>query len=303
MEVIKFPQDNVEAYLYNSFNINIYNELSDGFVYKGVFNPLDFFNHLYSELDFFSANILDYLKIKHHFRPYSAFYFIQISGEPRFINVIINNHQRCFFVETFTQLMDTFEGIDNEIVQNSCQYIHQLYELVVHEEIMNAEKQEYKYDFINVAKHLETLTSTTEKIKYLIEIKTDYLQNNPRSDEVLEISFNEKCELEIQKIQEILNLEIKTFKTPSTERTHVNSLNWQGSTLEFSEFSKALIESGLIGKVTNEKEVFEKMKDFFNVEDFDKSDKLKQVRNRTKTLTPVIQVLETALTNWIKRKD
>jgi hypothetical protein len=98
---------------------------------------------------------------------------------------------------------------------------------------------------------------------------------------------------------------LETEKPPTERATanSLNSLNWQGSTLEFSEFSKALIESGLIGKVTNEKEVFEKMKDFFNVEDFDKSDKLKQVRNRTKTLTPVIQVLETALTNWIKRKD
>ena len=59
----------------------------------------------------------------------------------------------------------------------------------------------------------------------------------------------------------------------------------------------------LVMEITNEKEVFEKMKHFFNVDDFDKSDKLKQVRNRTKSLTPVITVLETALTNWIKRKD
>ncbi|EMY3550134.1 RteC domain-containing protein, partial [Flavobacterium psychrophilum] len=83
----------------------------------------------------------------------------------------------------------------------------------------------------------------------------------------------------------------------------LKQLNWQGTTLEFSEFSKALIESGFIGKIKNEKEVFEKMKLFFNVGDFDKSDKLKQVRQRTKELTPVINVLEVALTNWIKDKD
>lgn len=83
----------------------------------------------------------------------------------------------------------------------------------------------------------------------------------------------------------------------------VNTINWQGTTLEFSEFTKALIESGFIGKVKNEKEVFEKMKQFFNVENFDKSDKLKQVRQRTKDLTPAINTLETALINWIRRKD
>lgn len=83
----------------------------------------------------------------------------------------------------------------------------------------------------------------------------------------------------------------------------INTLDWQGSTLDFSEFTKALIESGYIGKVKNEAIVFEKMKQFFNVKDFDKSDKLKQVRNRTRELTPVIHTLETSLLNWIKRKD
>ena len=88
-----------------------------------------------------------------------------------------------------------------------------------------------------------------------------------------------------------------------TEINSENTLNWQGTTLEFSEFTKALIESGFIGKFKSEKEVFERMKQFFNVDDFDKSDKLKQVRNRTKELTPTINTLETSLTNWIKRKD
>lgn len=112
-----------------------------------------------------------------------------------------------------------------------------------------------------------------------------------------------------KRIIEFIENKISTKTTISTTQklptvpAPENTLNWQGSTLEFSEFSKALIESGFIGKIKNEKEVFEKMKQFFNVEDFDKSDKLKQVKNRTKTLTPVINTLEVALTNWIKRKD
>ena len=104
--------------------------------------------------------------------------------------------------------------------------------------------------------------------------------------------------------EDIFNLNYTAHKTVTKiNSAKENTLNWQGSTLEFSEFSKALIESGFIGKIKNEKEVFEKMKQFFNVDDFDKSDKLKQVRSRTKTLTPVINTLEVALTNWIIRKD
>ncbi len=100
----------------------------------------------------------------------------------------------------------------------------------------------------------------------------------------------------------IENKIIETEQVP-TQLQPLKKLDWQGTTLQFAEFAKALIESGFIGKVKNEKEVFEKMKQFFNVEEFDKSDKLKQVRKRTKELTPVINILEVALTNWIKRND
>jgi hypothetical protein len=97
------------------------------------------------------------------------------------------------------------------------------------------------------------------------------------------------------------------YKTSITSTNSIirneNTLQWQGSTLEFSEFTKALIESGFIGKVKNEKEVFARMKHFFNVDDFDKSDKLSQIRKRSKDLTPTINSLEVSLTNWIKKKD
>jgi hypothetical protein len=33
MNSIKTPQESVEAFLYNDFNISIYNDLADGFVY------------------------------------------------------------------------------------------------------------------------------------------------------------------------------------------------------------------------------------------------------------------------------
>lgn len=105
------------------------------------------------------------------------------------------------------------------------------------------------------------------------------------------------------KILEFIQNQILEAEKVPIQLQPLQKLNWQGTTLEFSEFTKALIESGFIGKIKNEKVVFDKMKQFFNVDEFDKSDKLKQVRQRTKELTPVINVLEVALTNWIKRKD
>lgn len=80
-------------------------------------------------------------------------------------------------------------------------------------------------------------------------------------------------------------------------------LEWKGTTLEFSELVKALQESKLISPELKQYELFELMKNAFNVEDFKESDKLKEIRNRTKTLTPLINTLEINLTNWIKKKD
>lgn len=176
-----------------------------------------------------------------------------------------------------------------------------LLEYADYDEVMfaTAEIKEFSAGILDI---LEIETSNEFTLKFVHKNIQSELDKN-RDLDFLESA--KKHNLSSFKIIVFLESKISYLETekPPTERAPANSLNWQGSTLEFSEFSKALIESGLIGKITNEKEVFEKMKHFFNVEDFDKSDKLKQVRNRTKTLTPVIQVLETSLTNWIKRKD
>ena len=72
------------------------------------------------------------------------------------------------------------------------------------------EKPVNKYDFERVKKHLETLTDAKAKIKYLIEIKTEYRQNTTDWD-VWEHrdgkTFDAKCEMEISKIKNLLSLE------------------------------------------------------------------------------------------------
>lgn len=151
----------------------------------------------------------------------------------------------------------------------------------------------------------EPLSISIEEIHYTINESMSVVDNkNVKHSVTIEnkIKYDNSFK-SFSKILEFIQNQILETEQAPIQLQPLQKLNWQGTTLEFSEFSKALIESGFIGKIKNEKEVFEKMKHFFSVEDFDKSDKLKQVRQRTKELTPVITVLETALTNWIKRKD
>lgn len=73
-----------------------------------------------------------------------------------------------------------------------------------------------RYDFETVKKHLETITDTKEKIKYLIEQKTEYLQNQKGmtfgKEWNGEKSFDQKCELEINKLNTIASLKVDTPK-------------------------------------------------------------------------------------------
>ncbi|WP_310379607.1 RteC domain-containing protein [Flavobacterium sp.] len=83
----------------------------------------------------------------------------------------------------------------------------------------------------------------------------------------------------------------------------IKTLNWQGTELEFTELIKALRLSNKLNPEVNQIETFARLKLFFNLPEFNENDKLKEVRNRTKTLTPFLNTLEISLSNWIKSKD
>lgn len=117
---------------------------------------------------------------------------------------------------------------------------------------------------------------TEKKIHYSIDLRKGFLKDK-------------KTQLTTQP------QEIKTEQT--------NSLNWQGTNLQFAELTKALIETKLISPDLTQKEFFKRMKQFFNVDVFNESDKLKEIRERTNTTTPLLNILDTSLNNWIKKKD
>jgi hypothetical protein len=94
---------------------------------------------------------------------------------------------------------------------------------------------------------------------------------------------------------------LSNFKTPKSDVEI--KLSWQGTDLQFAELSKALKESNLVSPELSQKELFKRLKLVFNVNDFNESDKLKEVRKRTKDLTPTINILETGLINWINKND
>ena len=78
--------------------------------------------------------------------------------------------------------------------------------------------------------------------------------------------------------------------------TIYKTLDWKGTELQFTELTKTLIETKFISPELTQKEIFKRMKHFFNVNDFDEADKIKQVTNRSSN--PLIEILETTLNNF-----
>jgi len=102
-----------------------------------------------------------------------------------------------------------------------------------------------------------------------------------------------------QKLQSLPKVDNATKSITSNETT----LKWEGTPLQLTELTKALCESKMIGIGLTQKDVFERMRLFFEVDEFNENDKLKDIRKRTLTETPLINTLETSLRNWIKKKD
>jgi hypothetical protein len=117
--------------------------------------------------------------------------------------------------------------------------------------------------------------------------------------------LTEKMKFSIKKRNDFLNHKKEQLTTqPKQIATALeNSLNWQGTNLEFTELVKALFESNKLNPELKQVEIFKKLKQFFNIDEFKESEKLQDIRKRTNTTTPFINILETSLNNWIKKKD
>ena len=81
----------------------------------------------------------------------------------------------------------------------------------------------------------------------------------------------------------------------------LKNLNWQGTELEITELFKALIEAKRIGVWLSQIEVFNRLKLFFEVDDFNESDKIREITDVINTPTLFLNNLEISLNNYSKK--
>jgi hypothetical protein len=259
MDIIKTPQDNIEAFLYNEINIKILEEYGD--FNKRSPELLDFFNLLFTEFGFFIENAENYLSITDHFSLRNNYYPAskELENNPELVLDRINLYLPFIELLDFHYPKEKREGV----FLKSCEHIEEVLKM---------------YDFFLTDKTNKGLENEGADFRISSSIIPAQFAKIPAQSQNSD-AINE-----------------------TTPIQRDNTLQWQGSELEFAELVKALIMSKKLNPELPQNKIFERMKQFFNVKDFSESDKLKEIRSRTNTPTPLINVLEIALTNWIDSK-
>lgn len=256
-EEIKNMPVAIEDYLHNEFNIEVYEDLTESEDWEGLFEPLEFFNLLYAEFEFFKTNVEKYVLIKQHFS-----------------KIDLKEHQLYYFFWALNELLETeypAEDFDEGVIYKSCQYIENLCSKVKKQLYPNDNETEETENTVtpltlnSIKQHAEALPTYKEKLKYLIETKTACEQNysNVWETALDETPLHKQIELEIKKLKEFAALEKDEKQTVVKAKLPV-TFKLRDSILSKADFiriinalseMKAFEKINLNGEAPNKKDV------------------------------------------------
>ena len=203
------PKTDIEEYLSNDFNFEIFEDLTENGDWQGTFVPLEFLNLLYEQFEIVNANKEKPLSVVKHLlglklEQTKAYARLRLYYLLYFLIGLIYKHSDS-----------EYEPKDKQL--NICRgFIEKEYNKLKAELYPKTEPEpQPEYDFQKVKQHIETLATVKDKIKYLIEIKTDYKQNTNDNDLFVWAykdgkTFDAKCDMEIDKLQRLFKLETAT---------------------------------------------------------------------------------------------
>ena len=187
------------------------------------------------------------------------------------------NKTEVHFIKNELKIIDNLEKERNDI--------YKLSDIDFYNYLINSNYYKYK-------RVIEESENKEETKRQILE---NHLQREKENFAPSEIKTTNKR-------QEFYKIKLETIeRNIKQENNSEKHLEWKGSTLQFAELIKALIESKLISPELKQKEIFDLLKTTFNIDVLDVSSKLKEVKQRTKDKTPLINILETNLLSWIEK--
>jgi len=254
------PKTDIEEYLNNGFNLEIFEDLTENEDWQETFEPLEFLNLLYEQFEIVNANKEKPLSVVKH--------LFGLKLEQTKLYYLLYYLKRHIYKHSGSE----YEPKDKQL--SICRgFIEKEYDKLEAELYPKAEpepqpEKENKYDFQKVKQHIETLTTVKDKILYLTEIKTDFLQNKSGWDLDIGTPFDRKCELEIKKLNEALKLEAHTT-TPKAKPVFKLS-DKKGAKTDLIRILNALYELRLFnktdGQIPTKREFIETMGEYLGVD-------------------------------------
>lgn len=254
------PKTDIEEYLNNDFNLEIFEDLTENEEWQGTFEPLEFLNLLYEQFEIVNANKEKPLSVVKH--------LFGLKLEQTKLYYLLYYLKRHIYKHSGSE----YEPKDKQL--SICRgFIEKEYDKLEAELYPKTEpepqpEKENKYDFQKVKQHIETLATVKDKILYLTEIKTDFLQNKSGWDLDIGTPFDRKCELEIKKLNEVLKLEAHTT-TPKAKPVFKLSEK-KGAKTDLIRVLNALYELRLFnktdGQIPTKQEFIETMGEYLGVD-------------------------------------
>lgn len=245
---------NINFYLNNDLNFLIFNELEGS--YKNLFDPLDFFNLLYEQLEIICANWDDIILIRDHL-----------------LKLNLDKWQLWFLLKNLIVFIERGNNLPIERLRlRYCLKIILIEWEKMDKELNNTGSGYYygittAYNFKNLLNHLKTLPNTFDKIKYLMEEKTKYLQNKTNNGIEIEPDFDKQCELEISRLTNISGLEISDL---SQKKQMFKLSSKKGAKTDLIRILNAIYELRLIekadGLIPSKKEFIEALGNFLGTD-------------------------------------
>ena len=251
------PKTDIEEYLNNDFNLEIFKDLTENEDWQGTFEPLDFLNLLYEQFEIVNANKEKPLSVVKH--------LFGLKLEQTKLYYLLNYLNKHIYKHSGSE----DEPKDKQL--SICRgFIEKEYDKLEAELYPDEEPEtENKYDFQKVKQHIETFETVKEKILYLTEIKTDFLQNKPYWDFPFETPFDRKCELEIEMLNKIVGIEAHTTTTPKAKPVFKLSEK-KGAKTDLIRVLNALYELRLFNKtdglIPTKQEFMETMGEYLGVD-------------------------------------
>lgn len=254
------PKTDIEEYLNNDFNLEIFEDLTENEDWQGTFEPLEFLNLLYEQFEIVNANKEKPLSVVKH--------LFGLKLEQTKLYYLLYYLIRHIYQHSGSE----YEPEDEQL--SICRgFIEKEYDKLEAELYPKTEpepqpEKENKYDFQKVKQHIETLATVKDKILYLTEIKTDFLQNKSGWDLDIGTPFDRKCELEIKKLNEVLKLEAHTT-TPKAKPVFKLS-DKKGAKIDLIRVLNALYELRFFnktdGQIPTKQEFIETMGEYLGVD-------------------------------------